>query len=72
MEKTGIKLVFFKDTGKYYTEETVEIPDKGMQVFQIVDWLRENVKSCKGMTLVAMLDELDHGYPIMIPGNQRG
>lgn len=66
-----IKLIFFKDTGKYYTEETVEIPSDYLQVFQIADWIRENVKSYKGMHLVAMLDELVHGYPIMIPADRR-
>ena len=44
---------------------------KTMQVFQIVDWLQENYKNYKNMALVAMLGELDHGYPIMIPADQR-
>lgn len=66
-----ILAVFFKDSGKYYAEEKIRIPDKAMQVFQIAGYLRENVKTCKGMTLVAMLGELDHGCPVMIPGNER-
>lgn len=66
-----IKVTLFKPTGKYYTEETVTIPDKTMRVFQIVDWLQENYKAYKGMALVAMLGELDHGYPVMIPADQR-
>lgn len=70
-KKVGIKLTFFKDSGKYYTEETVDLPDKAMQVFQVVDWLRDNMKKYRGMHLVAMLGELDHGYPIMIPADQR-
>lgn len=66
-----ITAVFFKESGKYYAEEKIAIPDKTMQVFQIVDWLRNNVKNYKGMSLVAMLGELDHGYPVMIPGSER-
>lgn len=70
--KKEIKVTYFKSSGKYYTTETTCIPDGTMQVFQIVDWLRENCKGYKGMNLVAMLDELDHGYPIMIPASDRG
>lgn len=70
--KKTIGIVFFKEGGKYYTGEKVEIPDASMQVFEIADWLRANVPHCRGMHLVAMLDELDHGYPIMIPASERG
>lgn len=66
-----IRVIFFKENGKYYTEDTVVIPSDDMQVFQIVDWIKDNVKTCKGMHLFAMLNELEHGYPIMIPANQR-
>lgn len=71
----NIKVTLFKDTGKYYTEETVNIPNepgKALQVFQVTDWLRANYKNYKNMHLVAMLDEMPNGYPIMIPANERG
>lgn len=66
-----IKIVFFKDTGKYYTEETVKLPDGMDQAWQIADWLRETQKQHKEMHLVAMLDELDSGVPVLIPAGQR-
>ena len=67
----NVRLAFFKESGKYYTEDTAYIPDRTMQVYQIADWLRANVKACKGMHLVAMLGELDHGYPVLIPASER-
>lgn len=74
-ENINIKVTLFKDTGKYYTEETVSIPcpdgRDNLQVFQVTDWLRDNYKSYKGMHLVAMLDEMANGYPVMIPAGQR-
>ncbi len=67
-----VKVIFFKETGKYYTEENINVPAEVKQVYEIIDWLKENVKDYKGMHLVAMLDEYEHGYPIMIPaGNRR-
>lgn len=74
-ENIDIKVTIFKDTGKYYTEETVNIPcpdgRDNLQVFQIADWLKENYKSYKGMYLVAMLGEMPNGFPILIPADQR-
>lgn len=66
-----IKVTFFKKSGKYYTEETVHVPEDAKEVFQVSDWLRANMKSYKGMYLVAMLDEMPNGYPILIPADQR-
>ena len=37
----------------------------------ISDWFQSNYKSYKGMHLVAMLDEMANGYPVMIPASQR-
>lgn len=79
MEKecVEIKVVLFKETGKYYTEETVRIPtdgrlpDEPMPVQAVVDWLEQNYRAYKGMHLAAMLDELPNGYPIMIPAGRR-
>lgn len=34
-------------------------------------FVRANYKNYKNMRLVAMLDELPNGYPIMIPANER-
>lgn len=66
-----IKAIFFKETGKYYTEETIRIPAGMDQVYQVVDWLRDNCKTHKGMYLMAMLDEMPNGYPVLIPADQR-
>lgn len=73
-----IKVTIFKEHGKYYTEESVTIPDsanstpeKPIQVYDIAEWLEKNYKAYKGMHLVAMLDELDYGYPVMIPAERR-
>ncbi len=66
-----IKVTLFKPTGKYYTEETVHVPEELDQVFKIVEWLEASYKSYKGMHLVAMLDEYDFGYPVMIPADRR-
>ena len=66
-----VKLTFFKESGKYYTEETVAIPATAKEVFQISDWIRENVKSYPSMYLVAMLDEYENGYPILITPDRR-
>ncbi len=68
---TSIKVLFFKETGKYYTEETIQIPDGSMQVFEILDWLQSNIRQHPGMYLTATLDELNQGYPILIPAGQR-
>lgn len=74
-ENINIKVTLFKDTGKYYTEETVSIPcpdgRDNLQVFQVTDWLKEHYKSYKGMHLVAMLGEMPNGFPILIPASQR-
>lgn len=66
-----IKVILFKETGKYYTEDEITLPDPNMAVYEIMDWLYENYKSFSGMCLVAMLSELKHGYPIMIPAADR-
>ncbi len=66
-----IKVTLFKETGKYYTEDTVSIPANLDQVYQVVDWLRENYKSYRDMHLVAMLGEMPNGYPVMLPIGRR-
>lgn len=69
-----IKVILFKESGKYYTEETVSIPcgsPETAQVMDVADWLERNYKSYRGMHLVAMLNELKNGYPIMIPAEKR-
>lgn len=76
-ENVKIKITLFKESGKYYTEETVEVPadgrlpDEPMPVNRIADWLENEYRSYKGMHLVAMLDELPNGYPVMIPAGRR-
>lgn len=66
-----IKVTFFKETGKYYTEEYTEI-EKDTPIFELVGILEERFSGqYKGMHMVAMLDEMEHGFPVMIPGDRR-
>lgn len=66
-----IKVIIFKDTGKYYTEEMVPVPEELTQVHEITDYLEKEYTAYKGMHLVAMLAEYENGYPIMIPADRR-
>lgn len=70
-ETKTVKATFFKDTGKYYTEEDIEVPAELVQVFDIVEWLEKNVHSHKRMHMVCMLNEYENGYPCMIPADRR-
>ena len=65
-----ITVTIFKPSGKYYTNEQVEIP-AGMEMWHVTDWLKANFTGYKGMTLVAMMAEHPNGVPIMIPGSDR-
>ena len=66
-----IKVTVFKPSGKYYTTETVTVPADVKEMWNIAEWLEANVTGYKGMTLVAMMEEYEHGVPIMIPGDRR-
>ena len=65
---TQIKVVFFKpETGKYYTENYFNVP-KNMEMYDLPDLLKETFANfCTDMDMVAMCDELEHGYPVMVP-----
>lgn len=66
-----LRLVFFKETGKYYTSEDAQV-DESLPVCEIVDKLRKECRSYMGMHLVILFDEHDPiGYPCMIPADQR-
>ena len=66
-----VKLMFFKPSGKYYTEEIREY-DSTLQVFEIVDYIKENETGYKGMYIVLVFDEDDDiGYPCMILAEDR-
>ncbi len=72
MDKTkNVKLTFFTADGRYHAQETVAVPAGFDQAFQIVHWLETNVKSYRGMDLVAMLDEYDNCCPVIIPAARR-
>lgn len=68
-----LKVWIFKESGKWYTEDTVMIPDNLYEVFQILEWLTENYKCYNGMHLVIPFTEdfVNHGYPSMIPADRR-
>ena len=70
-ETRGVKATFFKPAGKYYAEETVQVPADLKEMFQVVEWLETNCKSYKGMHMVLMMDEYENGYPCMIPADRR-
>ena len=70
-ETKGVKATFFKPSGKYYTEETVQVPAELAEMFQVVEWIEANYRSYKGMHMVMMMDEYANGYPCMIPAERR-
>ena len=66
-----VKLLFFKESGKYYTDE-IRGYDRLLQVFEIVDDIKENEKYYKGMHIVLEFDKDDDiGYPCLILANDR-
>ncbi len=65
-----VKATFFKESGKYYTDETIRVPEELSTVSEVHGYIRENT-SHRGMHLVAMMDEIPGGFPLMIPADQR-
>ena len=66
-----VRLVFFKESGKFYTEETKEY-NRELQVYEIVDDIKENEQSYKGMhILLDFAEDDDIGYPCMILAEDR-
>ena len=66
-----VKLLFFKPSGKYYTDEIRKF-NRSLQVYEIVDDIKENEPAYKGMHIVLEFDtDDDIGYPCMILANDR-
>ena len=66
-----VKLLFFKESGKYYTEEELEFPE-AWQVYQIVEHIEQNVTMYRGMFIVLQFDPADDkGYPCLIIPERR-
>lgn len=67
INKRKIRAYFFKQSGKYYTEEIIEVPEK-LQVWEICD----GIKDCslysgyKGMPYI-MIDASDGNDHLMYP-----
>lgn len=68
-----VKVWVFKDTGKWYTEEYIEIPEEITMVYEIVDYITKNYNKYKGMNLVLPFTErhVQFGHPCMIPAESR-
>ena len=69
-----ITLWIFKESGKWYTEEKVELPDEvGNWPYEIVDYLTKYYTDYKDMNIVIPMTEkfITSGYPCMIPANSR-
>lgn len=66
-----VKLLFFKPYGKYYTDEVREY-DKNLEVWQIVDDIKDDEKSYSGMHIVGLFSDDDNiGFPFMIKAEDR-
>lgn len=67
-----VKLWLFKPSGKWYTEETIEV-DEALQVFEIVNYVQNKIHVYTGMHCVIPFDDCEdiNGYPCMIPAEER-
>ncbi len=66
-----VKLLFFKPSGKYYTEEEREY-DSSLYVYQIIENVRDNEKDYSGMHIVGLFSDGDEiGFPFMINADDR-
>lgn len=69
-----VTIWIFKESGKWYTEEKVEIPDDIVSYpYQIVEYMQNSYHSYPSMNIVIPMEEdfIEHGYPCMIPWNKR-
>ncbi|MBQ2882566.1 MAG: hypothetical protein IJE43_02165 [Alphaproteobacteria bacterium] len=64
-----VKIWLFKETGKFYAEESVEVPDTLTMPFEIVDYVEQKYNFQKTKYVVLPLQEefIVNGYPCMIP-----
>lgn len=69
-----VEVWVFKDSGKYYTTETMEVPESLKTVDEIVDYVKGSITQYAGMHLVIPFSEEYFsaiGYPCMIPAQNR-
>lgn len=66
-------VIFFKESGKYYTEELYEIKDTDAMIQNVMDDIIDRYRNyCTGMHMVVTFDDLySHGYPQMVPADRR-
>jgi hypothetical protein len=70
-DKRKVKLIFFKESGKYYTYEFNEYP-KDMKVYEIIENIEMYEKRYQGMYIVLeFYDNDDIGFPCMILPERR-
>ena len=66
-----VKLIFFKPSGKYFTSE-INVYKRNLHLYQIIDDIKENEDSYKGMHIVLEFDKDDDiGCPCMILAQDR-
>lgn len=66
-----VKLIFFKESGKYYTEEEIQV-DRSLSVYEIIGDLENNYTKYKGMHTVVLFAEDDEiGFPHLIKAEHR-
>ena len=66
-----VTLIFFKPSGKYYTEEKNEYPEE-WEVWEISDHIKENERRYRGMHIVLQFDPNDNkGFPVLILAENR-
>lgn len=69
--KRQVKLTFFKESGKYYTEEDRKYDSK-LRVDEIIDEIEQNEKRHPGMHIVLTFAPDDNvGYPCLILASSR-
>lgn len=69
--KRTVKLIFFKESGKFYTEEDREY-DSNKMVYEIVKDIEDNEKDHPGMHIVLQFKHNDKiGYPCLILASSR-
>lgn len=68
-----IEVLFFKKSGKYYTDESVDFIGKSMSAIEIFQKVKDLYKDdYKGMHMVIIPgDEYEKGFPILITADER-
>lgn len=66
-----VKALFFKESGKYYTDEDIEVPENLTHVYKVVDWICDNYHKYPHLHMFMLMNEFPNGYPVMIPKDSR-